>query len=101
MVKINGDLTLPVGSFVNFDIGGTSTTQYGRVAVTGQVNFDGTLNINLVNSFNPALTDTFQLITYGSHTGVFTTSNLPTLDPGLDWNPQYNATDYTLSVIQN
>ena len=101
LVTINGNLTQEPGSVINLDLGGTLTAQFGRIAVTGQMTFSGTLNINLVNVYNPLLNNSFQMITYDSHTGTFTSSNLPPLDPGLIFQENYNATDYTLEVISN
>lgn len=40
----------------------------------------------------------FTLLTYGSRIGEFIILDLPLLNPGLTWEPQYNATSFVLKV---
>src|SRR6185503_5962428 len=67
------------GSF-NVEIGGlTVGTQYDRAAITGAATLAGTLNISLINGFEPNIGDTFTIMTFGSRSGDFTTVNGLTL----------------------
>ncbi len=52
----SGTLEIPIG-------GRTAGTQYSRLAVNGAVAFDGTLRVNLINGFVPALGNTFTVVT--------------------------------------
>jgi hypothetical protein len=87
-----------VTASVNVDIGGTSPTQFGKVTVTGAASLAGTLNANFVNGFSPNVGDNFQILTYASRTGTFTTVNAVNLPPGQTLNPVYNATNLTLAT---
>ncbi|MFA7059770.1 MAG: LEPR-XLL domain-containing protein, partial [Pedobacter sp.] len=45
---------------------------FDQVNVTGSANFAGTLNVSLLDGFKPKAGDTFDIITFGSSTGIFT-----------------------------
>jgi hypothetical protein len=47
-------------------------TQYDQLNVNESANFGGTLKISLLDGFKPNIGDTFDIITYGSATGLFT-----------------------------
>jgi hypothetical protein len=76
---------------LNLKIGGISDGQYDRLNVNSAM-LDGTLNINLINGFTPTSGDSFQVMTYGSHTGTFATIN----GNGQTYIPNYNASNLTL-----
>ena len=96
-LQITGSLV--TSGVVNLEIGGlTAATLYDRLAATGAVTLGGTLNIGLINAFVPAIGDTFTVTTYGSRTGSFVTTNLPTLPSG-SWSVGTNPTALVLSVI--
>lgn len=59
---------------LSIEIGGTTVgTQYDRLAITsGSASLDGTLSISLINTFTPAPTDSFTILTATAGvTGVF------------------------------
>ncbi len=63
----------------------------GTFNVTGNVNLDGTLNVNVVNGFTPAAGEMFTVVGFtGTLTGAF--SNFGGSDPG-DWTLLYNNPD--------
>ena len=76
-----------------------STSSFDSVSATGAVTLAGTLNVSLINSFSPALSNTFTILTAGSVSGTFGTTNLPALSSGLGWKVTYNATSVVLSVV--
>ncbi len=80
-------------------IGGTSAGQFDTLSTTGSATLAGTLNVSLINSFSPALSNTFTILTAGSVSGTFGTTNLPALSSGLGWKVTYNATSVVLSVV--
>ncbi len=84
---------------VNLDIGGTTAgTTYDQLAVSGAATLGGTLNVTLINGFNPSIGDAYTIMTCGSRTGTFGTLNLPSLGDK-SWNtPTYNAGSLVLSV---
>ena len=69
------------------------------LAVSGSANFDGSLNISLVNDFMPQLGDMFVISTYNSHAGTFATVNAPALAGGLVFRPTYGPTSLMLTVV--
>ena len=80
------------------DIGGTVTSQFGRLTVSGAATLDGTLNLALVNGFSPAIGNSFPVMTFGSRTGQFITINGTALGNGKQFTPAYSATNLTLNV---
>jgi hypothetical protein len=69
-------LTLP-GSFGNagtvvYRLGGTATGEFDRIAAPA-VTLGGTLDVRLINGFTPASGQQFNVITFGTRTGQFTT----------------------------
>ena len=93
------DFTGTTSSVINAEI--ATQSAYDKLAVTGAAALNGVLNVVFIDAFVPTLGDAFELITYGSHSGTFTTINLPTLPSGLVWKTEYNATAVKLSVIVN
>src|SRR5262249_16896498 len=71
--------------------------------VLGPATLDGTLNLTLdvapVNGEVPRLGDGFKIVTYTSNTGQFATINGLALGNGLVFQPNYNPTDLTLTVV--
>jgi hypothetical protein len=53
----------------------------------------------MVNAFQPNAGDSFQVLTYPSRTGTFTTVDAIGLPPGQTVNPIYNSTNLTLAVV--
>lgn len=66
--------------------------QYGRLIIDGAASLGGTLRVDLLNSFVPSFGDAFQILTYSSASGLFTTNNAGHL--GLV--PFYSATNLYL-----
>jgi T5SS/PEP-CTERM-associated repeat protein len=90
---ITKGLTLGAGSQLQFLLGGTSAaTDYGSISFSAggssTVTLAGELDVNLVNSFNPAAGATFQLFNFNGAavSGTFGTINLPTLGGGETWD---------------
>jgi T5SS/PEP-CTERM-associated repeat protein len=111
----NGSLLVTPGAELltledlTFGSGGSMTVQladsdpidgFGQVLAAGSAAVDGTLNVELVDDFVPALGDAFQIVTAGvSRTGTFDTENLPPIGGGLGWDVQYNPNSVVLSVV--
>ena len=90
------------------DIGGTATSAYDQINVSGRLVFDGTLNVNLINGFIPKANDTFKILTFNSSNPLawkFEAIELPDLSQyGLEFimdSPEQMAdNDLTLTVKQ-
>lgn len=78
--------TLVMAGKLTVDLGGKVLGQYDQVAVGGTAVLGGTLTVNLINSFAPALGDEFTIMTCSVVcTGVFLGSNLPPPPNGTIW----------------
>jgi hypothetical protein len=76
-LNITGNYNQTSAGIFNLGLGGlTAGSQFGFVGITGNALIDGTLNVNLMNTFFPAVGDTFTfLTTTGTVSGVFATVN--------------------------
>jgi hypothetical protein len=101
ILNIAGNYTQsPSGSF-NVEIGGlTAGSQYDRLAVTGSATLAGTLTGGIINAFAPSVGNSFTIMTMGSRSGQFASTNLGSPGCGLAWQVGYTATSVTLSVAQ-
>src|SRR5882724_1255252 len=70
----------------NVKIGGTVAGQFDTLAMSGAATLGGPLNVSLLNSFSPALGNTFTILTAASVTGTFSATNFPALSAGLGWH---------------
>lgn len=80
LLTIDGDLTaLPADQYATLviDIAGKGAS--GQLAVTGQLNFYGSLVFNLVNGYRPQVGDSFTWLTAGSGSFGFGQVSLQTL----------------------
>ncbi|MBI5685648.1 MAG: PEP-CTERM sorting domain-containing protein [Verrucomicrobia bacterium] len=95
-LTFSGDLTLNDSSLLSMEIGGTATNDYDQVWVGGFLRIGGLLDVTLTNGYTGNAGDTFDLFNFGTVTGAFSQTNLPTLGAGMEWN-----TDrlYTLGEI--
>jgi autotransporter-associated beta strand protein len=95
-----GSLNLNPGSQLQIELGGTTLgSQYDAILVGGNVAIGGALNVSLINSFMPALGSSFDILNWGSESGIFSSINLPALSAGLAWNTTKLYSTGVLSVI--
>ena len=84
---------------LNIQIGGTTLgTQYSQLAVSNGASLSGTLNINLLNSFVPAVGNVFTIVTGSAISNKFTTVNGMTINSGECFQVTYGGTSVTLTV---
>jgi hypothetical protein len=96
VLSLTGSLTN--SGTIGLELGGTLASQYDRLQISGAATFGGTLNVTTFGGFNPAVGNAFTLLTYGSQTGLFATTNFPVLALG-SWLTATNATSYTTTVV--
>jgi hypothetical protein len=89
-IQIDGSYVATSIATHNFEIAGTSTSQYDRLLVNGSVTLNGTLNVSLINGFTPSGTHDLVIFT-GAINGTFSTVNLPS-----GYTLIYNLNDVTL-----
>jgi hypothetical protein len=76
-----------------------ANTGYGKIAVSGTVNLSGELKVTL-NDYLPAVGHTFTIMTFGSKSGTFSTTNLPDLTSSLrTWQVTVNPANVVLTII--
>jgi len=90
-LAVSNKYTQATSGTLNIRIGGlTAGTQFSRLTVSGSApaaTLNGTLNVNLVNSFVPNIGNTFQIMTFQSrgNTCFDPPINLPPLPAGRRW----------------
>jgi hypothetical protein len=91
--------TQNAGGSLNIAVGGSTVgKQYGQLAVANGASLNGTLNLSLINSFVPALGETFTILTCSARTGEFATVNGLGINSSEHFSIAYNATNVMLTV---
>jgi hypothetical protein len=85
----SGELVVSIGQ------GGNSLLRLDRTAAT----LGGTLTIELLDGFSPALGQSFFVLDYPSRSGEFAQVNLPDPGPGRKFEVLYEATGVTVRVV--
>jgi len=82
--------------------GTTAGSQYDQLNHVGQALLGGTLHVDLLNGYLPALGDTFTFLTATNGvTGTFDNVELPSLSGNLKWQLDYNANSIVLAIVPN
>jgi hypothetical protein len=67
-----GAVTQQATASIRTELGGTQVaTEYDRINVSGPVTLAGTLDITLINGYQPAAGDSLTVLTYASRSGAF------------------------------
>ena len=109
-LNVNSNFTQTNSASLDIQIGGTpGTRQVGQVVASGGATLGGTLSIGLANGYGPTTGDSFQVMSFGSHSGNFATFNgtvggvaffQPVLnDTNLSVNATNTAADLTVGSI--
>ena len=99
-LTVTGNLPNTSSAVINIELGGVvQGTEYDKLTVSGSATLDGTLNITLINGFQPQLGNTFTIMTYGSFAGAFDTITGLDLGGGLVLEPTFNSTSVVLEVV--
>ena len=98
-LTVMGNYTQSPGATLNLRLGGTAAGSFDQLAVSGNVELDGTVAVTLVNGFAPVNTNSFSVVTFASNLPAndFTTKNLPTLS-GLIMEEMLNPNNVTLVI---
>jgi hypothetical protein len=89
-----GGVYAQIGGTMNFGI--TSLAEFGQITFSASAPLTGTVSANLTPEYSPSAGDSFPLVTYTSHSGVFTSVSLP---PQAVWQTNYSGTTFTISVL--
>ncbi len=96
-MTIDGDFTQTTGQLF-FTLNGPNPAQYSHLNILGDATFGGVLNVSKSFSFVPSAGDTFDLLSFASSSGTFSTIQLPTLASGLTWDTSQLYSTGVLSV---
>jgi uncharacterized repeat protein (TIGR01451 family) len=84
-------------TILNFGIAGTTPlTEFGRLAITGAVAFNGTIDVDVIAPYSPPGGAQFAVITYGSRSGTLAESL--GFGAGRTFSTTYNPTNLTLTA---
>jgi len=100
-LRVLGAYDQEVGGTLEIEIGGpTAVSEFDVLSVSGGATLDGTLELSIINSFEPMEMETFQTLSATSVTGFFSTVNGRSAPNNLELTPIYNANDVTINVAQ-
>lgn len=88
IITVQGYYTQLETGVLEIQLGGEGLGMgYDQLEVKGVASLAGTLNVRLINEFEPESYMIFNIMLYASKTGTFSTVNLP---PGYDWTLTYD-----------
>ena len=97
---MTGDYSQTSDGVPQIEIGGTTVeTEYDQLQISGAASLAGTLSISLINDFDPAINDIFEILTYGSHEGEFESIEGLEISAGKAFTASYSASALTLTVV--
>ena len=93
-LTITGNYVQAGSGTLNIEL--ASATSFDQLLVTGTATLSGTLNVSLLNKFNPVDGNAFPILTFASRSGDFSTKTGLNLPNSLALNPVYDSTSLTL-----
>ena len=96
-VSVENILFDPTSVLIIEFAGKTLGSEYDQLVISGLATLNGTLDVDLLNSFTPSVGDSFHIFN-GTTTGSFAQLSLPVLGSGLSWNTGNLYTTGELSV---
>jgi hypothetical protein len=93
---VAGNLTLQSGA-VEIEL--ASATSFDKVTVDGLLTFGGSLQISTLGGYTPAVGSTFDILDWGSRSGLFSSLQLPSLSGLAAWNTTRLYKSGELSVV--
>lgn len=98
--SITGAYTQNATGSLAIDIGGlTAGSQFDQLTVSSAATLNGILNLGLINSFVPAVGETFDVLNASSVTGTFSTVNGTSINSDEHFVVVYNPTNISLDVV--
>jgi outer membrane autotransporter protein len=89
-VTVSGNFTQ--GSSGSLQMALASSSVYSQLQVSGSATLAGNLTAPALGTYSPSPGTSFQLITYGSHSGTFSSTPLM-------MTPSYNSTNFSLLAL--
>ncbi len=85
-VAMDGDVELSAGAQLLMELSGVRDDLHDQLQVGGELLLGGSLEVTLLDGFEPRYGDAFDLFDYGALSGRFDTLDLPMLGAGLIWD---------------
>ena len=95
ILELGGDYTQLGFATLEIDLGGIQPGEYDQLQVAGSVSLNGTLDVSMIDGFEPAAGQTFDIITADSVTGTFSSVIAP---EGMDIQVVYSNSGVSLQV---
>jgi hypothetical protein len=92
ILSFNGSFTA-IGGTLSFGVSNLSS--FGQIHILGNVALNGTASVSWLGGFTPAISNSFALLDYGSHSGSFADITLP---PGTVGDGNYGNTVFSLLI---
>jgi hypothetical protein len=90
LTEITGDYDQQSAGTLDIELAGLiAVSEYDQVQVSGTATLGGTLDVDLLYGFTPALGNSFDILLAEVVSGTFGTTLFPSLPAGLTWNLQY------------
>ena len=100
ILTVTGNITQTASATLTVEIGGsTPGLAFDRLDVSGSANLDGTLDISLINGFEPLLGQEYEIVTANSCNGIFDTVNIPLVDGSPAFSVSYEADRVVLTAL--
>ena len=97
VMQINGGYTQLITGTLRMEIGGPSATD--QLVVTGAVQLNGELVLELINDYEPVLGDSFTLVTGGTVSGVFSEITNAEIDETRRFAVTYTGGSVVVTVV--
>ena len=99
-ISFEGDVLLGSNNVLTLELGGLiAGSEYDQLIVDGNLAFGGTMEVLLIDLFDPAAGDAFRLLQFGSSSNTFVSISLPSLEGGLTWDTTRLYSEGWLSVL--
>ncbi len=96
-MAFHGNYTQGANGSLTFDI--ASLTQFDKLNVSGNATLNGTMNVDLLNGYTPQVGNTFDIMSFASRAGTFSTVVGLPINSQEHFVLEYNSTNLTLDVV--
>jgi hypothetical protein len=100
ILNIIGDYTQSPSGVLLMELAGlTPGSGFDKLVVSGHAHLAGSLQLVMLNGFNPGSGDVFRVMSYSSGSGNFASITQPALTSALALTPEYGATAVVLRMV--
>ncbi|MEX2307004.1 MAG: hypothetical protein WD738_05400 [Pirellulales bacterium] len=99
IAEFGGNVSFGSHAELQIELAGVAAgSQHDRIDVAGTLSLDGALSVFLINGFNPAVNNSFDILDWGSLSGTFDSISLPALSGFVAWDTSNLYTTGVLAV---